>query len=137
MQVHEDVVQLGGADDEGAGELLTQRILAGTKTVLTTPAELLDVDERADIEAGVGRLLTLIDPEGDPVANLRVTDVFETTWGAPDPRLVAGEGFRDDLQHFREVVGELLAAELDDGSYELSGDTVLVVEVFEVVETAE
>ena len=137
MQVHEDVIQLGGADDGGAGELLTQRIVAGSKTVLTTPAELLDVDERADIDAGVGRVMTLIDPEGDPVANLRITDVFETTWGAPDPRLVAGEGFADDLQHFREVVGELLAADLEADSYELDGDTVLVVEEFEVVEVAE
>jgi uncharacterized protein YhfF len=137
MQVHEDVIQLGGEDDEGAGELLTQRILAGVKTVLTTPEEVLDDDERAEIAAGVGREMTLIDPEGEPVANLRITDVFRTTWGAPDPRLVAGEGFRDDIQHFRATMADLIAADLDIETPELRGDTVLLVERFELLETAE
>ena len=41
------------------------------------------------------------------------------------------------MQHFREVVGELLAADLEADQYELTGDTILVVEVFEIVELAE
>jgi uncharacterized protein YhfF len=137
VEVHEDVVQLGGEHDDGTGELLTQRIVAGVKTVLATPAELLDAEERAEIDAGVGRVLTLIDPEGEPVANLRVTAVFETTWGRPDPRLVAGEGFGDDRQRFRAVMGPTVAVDLEDEGASLHDDTVLVVEVFELVETAD
>lgn len=137
MQVHEDVIQLGGEGDDGTGELLTQRILAGVKTVLTTPAELLDADERAEIDAGVGRTMTLIDPEGDPVANLVITAVFETTWGDPDPRLVAGEGFGDDARRFRTVMHDTVAVDLEDEGAELTDATVLVVEVFDVTETAE
>ncbi len=137
MEIHEDVVQLGGEGDDGTGELLTQRILAGVKTVLTTPAELLAEDERREVDAGVGRPLTLIDPEGDPVANLRVTEVFETTWGDPDPRLVAGEGFGTDVERFRTVMHDTVAVDLEDEGRELTDDTVLLVEVFTLLDTAD
>lgn len=137
LEVHEDVIQLGGEADDGTGELLTQRILAGVKTVLTTPAELLDDDERGEIERGVGRPMTLIDPEGEPVANLQVSEVFSTTWGEPDPRLVAGEGFGEDPERFRAVMRDLVAVDLEDEGRELTDDTVLVVEVFTLLEVAE
>lgn len=136
MQVHEDVIQLGGEADDGAGELLTQRILAGVKTVLVTPEPLLEEGERDEIDAGVGRPMTLIDPEGDPVANLVVRDVFTTTWGAPDPRLVAGEGFEDDPERYRTVMRPLVAVDLEDEGLELTDATTLVVESFEVTELA-
>lgn len=137
MEIHEDVIQLGGEADDGTGELLTQRIVAGVKTVLTTPAVLLTDEERTEIEAGVGRTMTLIDPEGEPVANLHVTEVFETGWGDPDPRLVAGEGFAGDVDRFRTVMGPTLAVDLEDEGHALSDDTVLVVEVFELLATAD
>jgi uncharacterized protein YhfF len=133
VQIHEDVIQLGGEGDDGTGELLTQRIVAGVKTVLTTPAELLDADERAEIDASVGRTMTLIDPEGEPVANLRITDVFETTWGAPDPRLITGEGFGQDEVRFRTVMRATVAVDLEDEGRELTDDTVLVVETFDLL----
>lgn len=136
MDMHEDLIQLGGEGDDGSGELLTQRILAGVKTVLVTPEPLLEDGEREEIEAGVGRPVTLIDPEGDPVANLVVTEVFDTTWGDPDPRLVAGEGFEDDAERYRTVMRPLVAIDLEDEDLELTDDTVLVVEVFEVTELA-
>lgn len=136
MQVHEDVIQLGGEGDDGAGELLTQRILAGVKTVLVTPVPLLEDGERDEIEAGIGRPMTLIDPEGDPVANLVIREVFTTTWGEPDPRLVAGEGFGDDPDRYRTVMRPLVAIDLEDEGLELTIDTELLVEVFELVETA-
>lgn len=55
-------------------------------------------------------------------------DQFETPFGRPDPRLVAGEGFGNDVQAFQAAHEEAWEDQ------QLGADTPLVVELFELVE---
>ena len=137
MQVHEDIVQLGFSEDDGLGELLVERLMAGTLRVLWEPVDLLDTEDVDAMWNGVGALLTVVDSDGEPACNVRVTDVFETTWGDPDPRLVAGEGYDGDLDAWRRFVGPALEDGLADDELDLTDDTVLLVQTVEVVEVAE
>lgn len=137
MEVQEELVQLGFADDDGLGELLVERLLAGSLRVLWEPVDLLDVEDVDAMWNGVGGLLTVVDSDGEPACNVRVSDVFETTWGSPDGRLVAGEGYEGDVDAWRRFVGPALADGLADEEIHLDDDTVLVVQVVDVVETAE
>lgn len=137
MDVHEDLVQLGFADDDGLGELLVERLLAGTLTVLWEPLVLLDVEEADAMWNGVDGLLTVVDSDGEPACNVRVADVFETTWGDPAPRLVAGEGYGQDVAAWRRFVGPALADGLAEEGHALHDDTLLLVQSVEVVDTAE
>lgn len=130
MEMHEDVVQLGHEDDEGLGELLLDRLLAGTLSVLVEPVELLDDDELATILDSEGSMLTVVDADGQPAADVAVLGVQRTTWGSPAPELVAGEGYGDDVAAWRRFAGPALDAALDGG---LDGATELLVQRIEVV----
>ena len=136
MDVTDELVQLGFAEDDGLGELLLQRLLAGTLTVLWEPVDLLDDDEVAAMRDAVGQLLTVVDEHGEPACNVRVEDVFPTTWGDPDPRLVAGEGYGEDVDAWRRFAGPALADGLAEEGRELAASTPLLVQVVTVVETA-
>jgi len=128
LDVHDELVQLGFEDDDGLGELLLQRLLAGTLTVLWEPVDLLDADEVATIEASVGTGLTVLDADGEPACNVEVVKVLRTTWGAPDPRLVAGEGYGGDVDAWRRFVGPSLADGLAAEDAELVDATELLVQ---------
>lgn len=136
MEVHDDLVQLGFEGDDGLGELLLQRLLAGTLTVLWEPVELLDDDEAAGMLDAVGDRLTVLDQDGEPACNVRVEDVLATTWGAPDPRLVAGEGYGTDVAAWRRFAGPALDDGLAAAGLVLHDDTPLLVQRVTVVATA-
>lgn len=136
MDVHEDLVQLGFAGDDGLGELLVERLLAGSLRVLWEPVVLLGEDDEAAMRTGVGGLLTVVDGDGEPACNVRVTDVFETTWGDPDDRLVAGEGYAGDVAAWRRFVGPALRDGLAEDGRRLTDDIVLLVQQVELVEVA-
>lgn len=137
MEVQEELVQLGFAEDDGLGELLVERLLAGTLRVLWEPVDLLDDEEVATMRDGTGSVLTVVDSDGEPACNVRVTGVLETTWGDPDPRLVAGEGYGDDVDAWRRFVGPSLADGLAADGGSLTDGTVLVVQTVELVEVAD
>lgn len=137
MELSEDLVQLGFADDDGLGELLVERLLAGSLQVLWEPVDLLDEADAAAMRDGVGGVLTVVDSDGEPACNVRVAETFTTTWGDPDPRLVAGEGYGEDTDAWRRFVEPALAAGLADEGLELTGDTRLLVQQVEVVATAD
>ncbi len=136
MEISEDVVQLGFEGDDGLGDLLLERLKAGSLRVLWEPVDLLDEDEVATMRAAEGDLLTVVDGDGEPAANVRVTDVFETTWGDPDPRLVAGEGYDGMVDAWRRFAGPTLDAGLAEEGLELDDDTRLLVQEVELVEVA-
>lgn len=136
MEVHDQVVQLGFEGDDGLGELLLQRLLADTLTVLWEPYELLEDDEVATMQDGVGDVLTVVDADGEPACNVRVDDVFSTTWGEPDPRLVAGEGYGGDVAAWHRFAGQALADGLAADGHELTAATPLLVQVVTVVDRA-
>lgn len=136
MEISEDVVQLGFEGDDGLGDLLLDRLRAGSLTVLWEPVDLLDDDEVAIMQEAAGSLLTVVDGEGEPAANVGVLGVFTTTWGDPDPRLVLGEGYGEDVDAWRRFAGPTLAAGLAEDGLDLTDDTELLVQQVEVVEVA-
>jgi uncharacterized protein YhfF len=134
--ISEDVVQLGFAGDDGLGDLLVQRLRAGSLTVLWEPVDLLDDDEVAVMRSSVDAVLTVVDGDGEPAANVRVLDVFTTTWGDPDPRLVRGEGYGVDVDAWQRFAGPTLAAGLAEDGLALDDHTELLVQTVEVTEVA-
>lgn len=137
MELHEDLVQLGFAEDDGLGELLVERLLAGTLRVLWEPVDLLDDEDVAAMRDAVGSELTVVDSDGEPACNVRVLEVFETTWGDPDPRLVAGEGYGEDVDAWRRFVEPALAAGLGEEGLVLGADTDLLVQTVAVTAKAD
>lgn len=137
MELSEDLVQLGFAEDDGLGELLVERLLAGSLRVLWEPVDLLEDDEVEAMHGAVGDVLTVVDSDGEPACNVRVLAVFTTTWGDPDPRLVAGEGYGEDVEAWRRFVEPALAAGLANEELALDGETELLVQQVEVVATAD
>lgn len=136
MQLHEDVIQLGWDDDEDYGELLLDRIIAGAVTVLYEPVDLLGQEELRDLRSSAGSHLTVVDEDEEPRVNLEVVEVFETTWGAPDERLVAGDGFGDDVEGWKRTNEASLRAALEDVGGELTDDTAILVQQVRVTEVA-
>lgn len=128
MDVHEQLVQLGFEEDDGLGELLLQRLLTGTLTVLWEPVDLLDEHEVATIHASVGTGLTVVDADGEPACNVEVLEVFRTRWGDPDERLVAGEGYGRDVDAWRRFAGPSVAAALAAEELGLDDATELLVQ---------
>ena len=126
--------ELGWPGDGGLGERLCRRVVAGTKTATCAPKVDYTPEELAAAYAGKGQLHALVDPSGRVWATIRVVDVFKTTFGDPDPRLVRGEGDGDDVAKFqhdhRAAWGEWLAA----AGHPLTDETVLIAELFELVE---
>lgn len=136
MEVRDDGLQLGWEGDDGYGDLLLERLLAGTVSVLFEPVAVLDDDDVAALRASAGRELTVFDTEAEPRCNLRVVAVFETTWGQPDPRLVAGDGYGRDTAGWRRDNEASLGAALAATGSALGSDTVLLVQRVEVVARA-
>ncbi len=60
-------------------------------------------------------------------------DVFETTFGHPDPHLVRGEGDGDDVEKFKHDHIRVWADEMAAAGHPLTDETVLIVEEFELV----
>jgi len=137
LDVHDELVQLGFEDDDGLGELLLQRLLAGTLTVLWEPVDLLDDEEVATIDASRGTRLTIVDADGEPACNVEVAEVLRTTWGTPDPRLVEGEGYGNDLDAWRRFAGPSMADGLAAQDIALEDDTELLVQVVRLTAVAE
>ncbi|MDX1621673.1 MAG: hypothetical protein R3320_11825 [Nitriliruptorales bacterium] len=134
MEIHDQAVQLGWEGDDGFGDLLIARLQSGALTVLYEPAALLDDDEAMEIRTSEGEHVTVFDSEGEPRCNVAVREVFETTWGDPDPRLVAGDGYGEDVEGWRRGNGGMLSGALEDAGEELDDDTVLLVQRVEVTE---
>ena len=126
---HDHKMIFGWKDDNGIGEMLIQQILRGEKKATCAPKEEYSKTELAETYEPVGKLVTVYDKYDNPRCNVRLKEVFETTFGTPDLRLVRGEGDGDDVSKFQE--DHRLAWK--DISTELKDDTLLIVELFELV----
>ena len=120
----------GWENDNGIGEKLIQQILIGEKTATCAPKEEYSEDELEEMFEPVGKVFTVFDKEGNARCNVKLKEVFETTFGNPDLRLVRGEGNGEDIKTFQE---EHKAAWQNIG-IELKEETVLVVELFELAD---
>ena len=135
MEIIGETSQFGWEGDEGAGERLIQQILRGEKTATASPKEFYSPENLRALCASAGRLLTVVDKHDRPRCVIRQVEVFETTYGEPDPRLVAGEvcadaaEFRRGHEHVWDDLFEKAGSSLRD-------ETVLIAELFELVEGA-
>lgn len=135
MQSHVRKMRFGGHHDGGLGEKLIQQILAGIKTATCDLKSLCTEQEIADLSAQPGWFETVVDDQGAPRCNVRVTAVYETMFGNPDPRLVRGEGDGEDVEKFKREHEQWFAGVLEDkGLPPLTDDSALIVWEFELVD---
>jgi uncharacterized protein YhfF len=137
MNADEYQLELGWQGDGGLGVRLIQQVLEEKKTATCGPKSEFTEQELAATIAGKGKIVPVVDPDGRAWCHVRMIDVFETTFGHPDPRLVRGEGDGDDVEKFKldhmGVWDDWLAAV----GHPLTDQTVLIVEEFELVADAE
>ncbi|MFP7231735.1 ASCH domain-containing protein [Bacillus subtilis] len=132
MKIYELKSTFGWEGDAGLGEQLIQQIIAGEKTATCAPKILYSKDELMAVYQTAGQLVTVYDKHDNPRCNIKVTDVFETTFGAPDMRLVKGEGNGDRIDEFQEDHRIAWAELIKSGELELDEDTVLITELFQL-----
>lgn len=135
MQVYDDKIEFGWDGDGGLGERLIQQILTGQKIATCSFKIEYTAAELAQLRATKGRLVTVVGHRGTPRCNIRMLDVFETTYGNPDARLIAGEGYGHDVARFQSDHAEVWRTTVKDAP--LTAETVLMVELFELAETPE
>ena len=137
MLVYECKLEFGWEGDNDLGRRLIQQILEGKKTATCAPVFGYQRDELAAVFASQGELVTVIDKEKRPWCNVRIGDVFQTSFGNPDPRLVSGEGNGEDAETFKRDHQKDWEIWLAAEGHSLTDETVLVAEVFELIEVAE
>jgi uncharacterized protein YhfF len=133
IKVHNFKTVFGWEGDNGLGEQLIQQILSGEKTATCAPKEAYSEEELKEVYQTVGEMVTVFDKDDNPRSNIKVLDVFETTFGNPDLRLVQGEGNGNNVQEFQENHRIAWKEDIDNG-LELNDHTILIVELFELAE---
>lgn len=136
MRIHERKMRFGSEGDGGLGDRLVRQVLDGTKTATCDLKTFCTEQELADLEAEPGWTETVLDAAGRSHCNVRITAVYETTFGNPDPRLVRGEGCEDSAEFKRGHARWFSALLENKGLPPLTDDSVLVVWQFELIETA-
>jgi uncharacterized protein YhfF len=137
MRIHERKMRFGSEGDGGLGDRLVRQVLDGTKTATCELKTFCTEQEVADLYAQPGWMETVLDGAGRPRCNVRVTAIYETTFGNPDPRLVRGEGCGEDASEFKHGHGRWFNAVLEKkGLPPLTDDSVLIAWQFELIETA-
>lgn len=128
----ERTMVFGWPGDGGVGDRLVEQVIRGEKWATRGFKRAYTAEELAEASTGAGELYSVRSAEDPAIrAVIRVTDVFETPFGDPDPRLVAGEGDGDDVGKFQR--DHAIAWRADFGEEPLGTDEALVVELFELV----
>ncbi len=131
LTIHTHRSQFGWDGDSGIGDRLITQIIIGAKTSTAAPLDLYTDTELREIRGSVGKLATVTDKDGNPRCNIIITDVFETTFGNPDPRLVRGEGYGTDASEFQRSHERAWGDLVVQGRLTLDASTILMVELFE------
>lgn len=132
MKVYEYKSTFGWDGDNGVGDRLIQQIIDGIKTATCSFKVLYTVKELDELYRTKGKIVTVVDKNEKPKCNIRIIDIFETTFGKPDMRLVRGEGDGDDVEKFQN--DHRIAWENSVTDKILTNETRLIVELFELVE---
>ena len=135
MQIYPHKSVFGWDGDNGIGEMLIKQIIDGKKTATCSFKEEYVELELQELFQTKGKIVTVEDHIGLPRCNIRIIDIFETTFGNPDLRLVIGEGYGENIKKFQE--DHLYAWNQTVRDKQLTDDTPLMVELFELVELAE
>lgn len=112
-------------DSEMIEKLLEQRHFT-----TCTPKENLKPESLRRILGSVGRLMTVLDEKRRPRCNVRVTEAYETCFGAPCPRFLAAMGYGEDIERFRRDYTAFWEKHIQTGP--LTPATILVVESYEL-----
>ncbi|SCY54430.1 ASCH domain-containing protein [Alkaliphilus peptidifermentans] len=134
MLIYPHKAVFGWDGDNGIGDMLILDITDGKKTATCSFKEEYTELELQELFETKGRIVTVEDHEGIPRCNIRIIDIFETTFGNPDLRLVKGEGNGEDVKKFQEDHRHAWNQTVKDKK--LTDDTLLIVELFELVEVA-
>lgn len=124
------ISKFGWEDDGGIGDRLIQQIRNGVKTATACPKIFYTPHELKELYASVGKIVVVVDKHDEPQCQIRQLEIFETTFGDPDMRLVKGEGCADAgnwRRHHRHVWDDIF---LKTGS-KLGPETILIVELFQ------
>jgi len=134
MLVYERKLEFGWEGDNGLGMRLIQQIIEGKKTATCSPLFSYTEEEQTAVFASKGEMVTVIDKEKRPWCNVRMIDVFQTPFGNPDLRLVRGEGNGEDVEEFQQDHQRDWESWLTSEGHSLTDETMLVAEVFDLVE---
>ncbi|MBS4538773.1 hypothetical protein GOQ27_09875 [Clostridium sp. D2Q-11] len=135
MKIYEDKSYFGWDGDNGVGEMLIQQIIDGMKTATCSFKILYEEQELEEVFGRKGKIVTVFNNEEEPRCNIRILDIFETTFGNPDMRLVRGEGDGEDIERFQK--DHCIAWYNTVKDKDLTDDTIFIVELFELVEVME
>lgn len=123
----------GWEGDNGLGEQLIQQIIRGEKTATCAPKESYSEEELQETYESVGYVVPVYDKHGNERCHIKMMDVFETTFGNPDLRLVQGEGNGTNVEEFQREHREAWKEDVQNG-LQLNDSTILIVELFEYVQ---
>lgn len=123
-------IQFGWEGDNGLGERLIEQIITGKKTATCAPIFDYTAEELQGTFENIGKIIPVLDKDDRKRCTVEVIDVFKTTFGKPDPRLLSGEGYENDTSKFKEVHQEAWKDWLVEINETLNEDTVLIVELF-------
>jgi uncharacterized protein YhfF len=135
MLIHGRKMTFGGDNDGGLSEKLIQQVLDGIKTATCELKCFCTAQEITDLDTEKGWFETVVDAKGNARCNIQITDVYETTIGNPDLRLVRGEGDGEDVEKFKREHHEWFRAVLKNkGLPPLTDDAILIAWEFELIE---
>ncbi|WP_076543676.1 ASCH domain-containing protein [Halanaerobium kushneri] len=135
MKVYPNKAIFGWEGDNGIGEMLINQIINGEKTATCSFKIEYTDEELKELYATKGKIVTVVNKEGVPKCNIKILDIFETKFGDPDLRLVKGEGDGNDVKKFQDDHRKAWNETIKDN--DITDDTKLIVELFELIETAE
>lgn len=134
MKVYPDKAIFGWEGDNGVGEMLINQIINGEKTATCSFKIEYTEAELKKLYNTKGKIVTVENNEGVPKCNIRILDIFETEFGNPDMRLVKGEGDGNNIKKFKEDHRKAWNQTIKDK--DITDETTLIVELFELIETA-
>jgi uncharacterized protein YhfF len=102
IKVHNYKTSFGWENDNGIGEMLIQQILKGEKTATCAPKEEYSDEELIETYKTVGEIVTVYDKNDIPRCNIKIKEVYETTFGNPDLKLVRGEVAGGSISKFQD-----------------------------------
>lgn len=132
VKIYERSSQFGWAGDNGWGEKMIQLVLGRSKTATAGPKALYTPEQLQDILSMQGQKVTVLDKDQRPRCAILVKDVFETTFGAPDPRLLEGCGFKGRIESFKTAHFALWSEFLFKNGIALDNNTILIAQLFEL-----
>lgn len=125
-------VQYGSQGDGGKGDQIIEQILNGVRKAVASPKALFEPEQLQELYAMAGKDVTIMDKDDKPRCNIRVLDIFETTFGDPDPRVAAGTGYELRPEAFKTAHMAQWQTAFAKLGLSLQKDTVLVAQLFEV-----